>query len=370
MSLNKGICYQPFPPGYDPSRANTTCLYFGSDIAYDPMAPLWGNNYQSSKGSACGGTGSSSCRNDLQTLHGMGVDLIRLYDWEPRNYHLNFLDYCNTLGLKVLVPVSNYFVKPSEGLPKRDSLIPALLKSFSNKEHSDYHSAVAGIIIGNEPEINNFDVQNCIDFTKTWVDIEQSQFSGYREVQIGHPVDFGLYGGQYPCWGFWDPLLAALNQVTTRNLSQRLFLAPQTYNTRAYLFENAESSGKGYVDLTYEQYQKPILFTEIGHDRTKPDYQSVVDGQLAGCLAYDKQQPGRLMGMCFFQFADKVWIQGTSEGSFGAFSHGNTTLCTITYGPDDFTHWDVGSCDGEQMTVDQLNRTPLYDIVVKNYTAT
>jgi hypothetical protein len=60
-------------------------------------------------------------------------------------------------------------------------------------------------------------------------------------------------------------------------------------------------------------------------------------------------------------------MQRTSEGSFGAFSHSDVTLCTITYGNDDFTHWDTGSCDGQQMTVDQLNRTPLYDTVVKNY---
>jgi hypothetical protein len=180
-------------------------------------------------------------------------------------------------------------------------------------------------------------------------------------------VDFGLYGGRYPCWGFWDPLVAALNAVTTRSLGQRLSLAPQTYDTRDYLFVNAEGSGKGYVDLTFEQYQKPILFTEIGQDRTKPDYLNIVDGQLAGCMEYGGLHPNRLMGMCFFQFADKVWIPGTSEGSFGAFLHGNTTLCTITYGQDDFTHWE-GYSDGVQMTVDQLNRTLLYDLAVKNYT--
>ena len=369
MSFFKGICYQPFPPGYDPSRANSTCIYFGSDIAYDPMAPLWGSQYTSSKGSSCGG-GAATCRNDLQTLQSMGVNLIRLYDWEPRNHHLNFLNACSSLGIQVLVPVSNYFVRPDQGLPNMATLIPALIQSFSNQQGSDYHSAIAGIIIGNEPELNNFSAQNCIDFTTAWANIEQSQFGAYRELPLGHPVDFGLYGGQYPCWGFWSPLLAGLNAVTTRNLNQRIFLAPQTYNNSTYLFENAEGSGKGYLDLTYDQFQKPILITEIGQDRTKPDYQSVVDGQLAGAIAYNQQSANKLLGVCFFQFADKVWMQGTSEGSFGAFSHGNTTLCTITYGNGDFTHWDSGSCDGEQMTVDQLDQTPLYSIVVKHYTGT
>lgn len=370
MSLYKGICYQPFPPGYNPSSANTTCIYFGSDIAYDPMTPLWGTNYKSSKGSACGGAGNAQCRNDLQTVHGMGANLVRLYDWEPRNHHLNFLNYCDNLGIKVLVPVSNYFVKPDQGLPNRDNLIPALIKSFSNADGTDFHPAVVGIIVGNEPRLNGFTVQNCIDFTTSWANIEQSQFGGYREVPLGHPVDFNQYGGQYPCWGFWTPLLAALGGVTTRNVNRRIFLAPQTYNPRVYLFENAEGSGQGYVELTYKQYGRPILFTEIGLDRTKPDYQNFVNGQLAGCIAYAAQHPEILTGMCFFQFADKVWMQRTSEGAYGAFSHGNSTLCTIIYGNDDFTHWDNGSCDGQQMTVDQLDRTPLYDVVTKNYTAT
>ncbi len=94
MSFYKGICYLPFPAPYNPSMANTTCIFYGSDIAYDPMAPLWGKSYQSSKGSSCGSASGATCRNDLQTLKDMGVNLLRLYSWDPRNHHLNFLDYC------------------------------------------------------------------------------------------------------------------------------------------------------------------------------------------------------------------------------------------------------------------------------------
>ena len=28
----KGMCYAAFPQGYDPSIANKTCIFFGSDI--------------------------------------------------------------------------------------------------------------------------------------------------------------------------------------------------------------------------------------------------------------------------------------------------------------------------------------------------
>lgn len=94
----------------------------------------------------------------------MGVNLIRLYDWEPRNNPLKFLDYCDSLNIKVSVSVSCYFVKPNEGLNLRNDRIPELINSFSNREKTDYHSAVIGIVIGNEPRINGYDAQNCIDF--------------------------------------------------------------------------------------------------------------------------------------------------------------------------------------------------------------
>ncbi len=359
-SFNKGVCYQPFPAPYDPSMANTTCIFFGSDIAYNPMAPLWGTSYTSSTGSMC-----AHCRNDLQTLKEMGVTLIRLYDWEPRNLHLNFLNYCASLGIQVLAPISNYFLLA--GFPNRNALIPQLIASFSNESKTDYHPAIAGIIIGNEPRISGFTVQQCIDFTLSWVNIEQSTFSNYRQPLLGHPVDFNQYGGKYPCWGFWDPLLQALTPVSTRNLGSRLFLAPQTYNEAAYLFQNAEGSGTGYVDLTFQKYQKPLLFTEISLDRTKPGYLNVVDGQLKGSLAYAASHPGALLGACYFQFADKVWKQGTTEGAYGAFSHTDTVLCTVKYGNGDFTHWDHGSCDGNQLNVGQLAQNPVYDVVVQNY---
>lgn len=368
MSNFNGICYQPFPPGYNPSTANNTYIFFGSDIAYDPMEPIWGDSYTSCTGSSCNLTSPNKARNDIQTLEEMGVQLLRLYDWEPRNKHLKFLDYCLQHGIKVLAPVSNYFVKPDQGLNNMHELIPALIKSFSNKEGTDFHPAITGIIIGNEPQLNGFSAQNCIDFTKAWVEIEASQFPSYREITIGHPVDFSLYGGQYPCFGFWDVLLDGLDQVSTRNLNKRLMLNPQTYNDSLYLFENAESSGKGYVDITFEKYKKPILFTEIGMNRTVPNFGSTVEGQLKGALAYNEKYPDRLIGTCLFQFADKVWLaKGSSEGSFGVFSHSDEILATINYGPGDFTHWDV-DCPENKMNVDKLEPTALYDIVKKVYT--
>jgi hypothetical protein len=363
-----GMCYSAFPQGYNTSTANDSYIFYGSDISYNAMAPVWGEKYLSKSGSSCNLTGPNKARNDVQTLANMGVKLIRLYDWEPRNNHIEFLDYCNSRGIKVLASVSNYFLKSGvdNGFKDRDKLIPALINSFSNNEKTDYHSAFAGIIMGNEPGLSGFSIQNCIDFTLSWVNIEASKYAKYRELMIGHPVDFGTYGGEFPCFGFWDPLFAALDQITTKNLNKRLFLAPQTYADAQYLFKDAKGTGRAYVDIAYEKYKKQMLFTEIGLDRTKPDYQQKVQDQLAGSIDYATKNSEKLIGICFFQFADKVWKPGTTEGSFGTHSQGKEIMCTIKYADGDFTHWDKKSYDNI-MNVNTLIPTPLYDIVVKNY---
>jgi hypothetical protein len=375
-SFYKGMCYSAFPAPYNPSTANATCIFNSSDIANNPMEPVWGKGFTSASRMRFRG------RDDLRDIQVMGANLIRLYDWAPRDRHLNFLNYCQQLGMKVLAPVSNYFLIRGQGFESRGTHIPNLIKSFSttgiqNQAGTDYHPAVAGIIFGNEPHIGNkFGVTEAVEFTKDWVRIEQEQFSGFRTPPIGHPVDFGRYNNDpYPQWGFWTSLLTRLAGTTIRDLQNRLFLAPQPQNDAFYLYDNAQGSGMGYVELTYNRFQKPMLFTELGKDRTKPDYLNVVDGQLTRSIAYGAQHPEQLKGICHFQFDDKVWLCptgdpcGDSEGSFGVFSHTNNVLFTVNYVPGDFTIFDSGPCDHEQLRPDMLTRNPVYEKVVNAYTA-
>jgi len=367
----KGMCYQPFPAPYDPSTANDTCIFFGSDIAYNPMQPLWGSDYTSSNGMEFPGG-----RKDLKTMDTMGVNLVRLYDWEPRNEHLKFLNQCQNLGIKVLAPVSNYFLIRGQGFEQRKALIPQLIKSYRNADGTNYHPAIAGIIMGNEPRIGNkFGVDELAVFTKEWVRIEEEQFSGFSLPPIGHPVDFGkLPNERFPQWNFWRDLLARLKDTETRDLQKRLFLAPQPQNGANYLFENAENTREGYVQQTYAEFQKPLLFTELGKDRTKHDYLDVIDGQLNGAIAYGAQHPEQLKGICYFQFADKVWKCptgdpcGDSEGSFGAFSHTKKVLLTVNYVPGDFTHWErANGCTNQQLKPDELKPNDAYAKIVAAY---
>ncbi len=275
----------------------------------------------------------------------MGATMIRMYDWDARNNHLPFLDYCQSKGIKVLVSVSNYYLDPTKGWTPNVDDLKALVQSFGNAatNPTDYHPAVAGIVIGNEPRLNNYDAAKAILVTNLYIQAEQAVRFPSRPM-IGHPVDFALYGGQYPCWGFWDALLPGLTSI-----KNRLFLAPQTYNDATYLFTDANGSGKGYVPLTYDKYKLPLLFTEIGQDRNKTDYTTTITGQLTGSIRYAAENPGRLLGTAFFQFADKGWVcpaggSCPTEGSFGAFSHSGTQLVSVPYTGADFIPYHYDYC--------------------------
>ena len=360
--IPKGICYgnDVFPAPYDPSSANKTLLFSGSDNAAPHMAPLWGKSYKSSTGAYCDNnfSGMPACRDDIVRIRAMGVDVIRLYDWEPRNDHTGFLDACLQSSLKVLVSVSNYFLKSGGGFGKMDTLIPKLIKSFS--KGADYHPAVVGIVIGNE--FDGYDISNCAQFTNRWIDIERKDFAAHRQLPIGHPLTFGAENGQPPCWYKWDSLVPALKPT----MKPRLFLAPQTYNPYKDLFVNFAGRGRGWVDLTYDRYQLPIWFTEIGQNRIVPDHVAIVKAQLKGCLDYSRANPSKLIGACFFSYADKVWVKsGQSEASFGAHSHARKGSCTITYTAKDFAYWDVP--DIGELNVDVLSPTDLYDAVKSVY---
>lgn len=361
MARVKGICYgnDAFSSPYNPSIANTIAVFDGSDNAAAYIGPLWGADFTSTTGSSCNVNGGQTphCRNDVNRMKAMGVELIRLYDWDPRNNHLPFLYACESHDIGVIVSVSNYFL---QNLGAMDQNIYNLIKSFSNTAGNNYHPAIVGVVFGNE--FDKYGVPECIKFTQRWAEIERQRFPGYRAIKIGHPLAF-IKVSSFPCWDVWDKLLPPLAA-----LKDRLFLAPQTYNRADYLFKNAENSGRGYVDQTWERYEVPILFTEIGMNRLEPDHAAIVKAQLSGCVSYSAKNPDKLIGFCFFSYTDKVWAEGTTEGSFGAWRHTQQVVCTINYSAKDFTRPVTAGKIGV-LNVDHLEKTSLYASVLESYTS-
>ena len=362
----KGTAYQAFGKGYDPSTANTHVIYFGSDIARKEVASLWGT--QSYLSQSC----APYCRDDLKTLTGMGINLIRLYDWDPRNDHRQFLDYAHKLGIKVVVPISKW-------LPQNpgawDAQVPLYFKfgNYGNSAGSYWHPAVAGVIISNELDNDDAAYSQAIGLVARF--LQEADKQGFStSVPVGIPVTFVPRGAPYAPGGQnmpgWNQFSRLLTDPRTAPYRDRLMLCPNTYNSKDYLFANAESTGQGWVQLTYQQFGAPILFTEIGYSRVKSDYTpDYIEDQLEGVLTYQKAYPEQILGACHFQFSDKVWKQGgnDTEGAFGAYTHG-AILKQIQTVQGDFSYWpgDPAS-DYGILTIDKLEPTSTYNPVIQAY---
>lgn len=366
----KGTGYQAFGQGYDPSSANDTYIYFGSDIARKQVGSLWGT--QSYLSQSC----EPNCRNDLKIMKDDGINLIRLYDWDPRNDHSQFLDYANSLNIKVVVPISNWL--PTQGSNVWDEQVPGYFSSrnFGNKAGTDWHPAIAGVIISNELDANGGQYyDNVIGLVARF--IQEADKKGFsKTVPVGVPVTFVPQGaplapgGQnMPAWSQFNRLLT---DPRTAQYKDRLMLCPNTYNSKDYLFANAEGTGEGWVPLTYKKFGVPILFTEIGYSRAKPDYTpQFVQDQLQGVLEYQKANPQQVLGAMHFQFDDKVWKQTPgdtdTEGAFGMYHHG-AILKQITTVQGDYEYYNNDAKGGYGiLTIDKLEQTRTYAPVIEAY---
>ncbi len=367
--LGKGTAYQAFGQGYNPSTANNTRIYFGSDVARKQFGSLWGT--QSYLQQSC----EPACRNDLQTMKDMGINLVRVYDWDLRNDHRPFLDRAQSLGIKVIVPISNWLVKNPQYWDEqiRGYLKPGNFAGSSGKP--DWHPAIAGITISNELDQEGVAAYGqAVDLTVRFLqEAERQGFS--KSMHVGIPVTFAQRPGvEAPAWDLFDRLV---NKTELAPYRSQLMLNPNSYNEGTYLFGNTPADPAGWMQKTFARYGLPVVFTELGMNRVqRPDSAAVVRDQLERGLAYQQANPEQLLGLVHFMFDNKVWKQSPdgapetdSEGAFGALRHGAVlkTMATIN---SDYEWFNGDTSDNGSFTIDRLEPTPTCAPVVAAYQGT
>ena len=80
-------------------------------------------------------------------MYTMGVELIRLYDWDARNNRQKFLDQCQQAGIGVLVSVS-IMTLARPGLATYERGDTGAYQVFFERHRLS--PAVQGVVIGNE----------------------------------------------------------------------------------------------------------------------------------------------------------------------------------------------------------------------------
>jgi len=177
--IYRGVDYNPTWPGWVVG-ANATQTG-DSDFANDAFASLWGAGYQAPPAGDTSApvNNGSNYRDDLKTIADAGFNLVRLYNWDMARGttsssntgldHINFLNYAQSLGLKVVVPVGDFFLNDtqfswnhvtpnasysfSSASPAIQTDFTQFINSITDPATGKIHSAVHSISVGNEGDI-------------------------------------------------------------------------------------------------------------------------------------------------------------------------------------------------------------------------
>jgi hypothetical protein len=175
----RGVNYGPTWPDWVQGSPNTQT--YDSDFVNDAFQSLWSDRYVAAP------SGDNSrphdngklYRNDLEVISSSRFNLVRPYDWNmsrgaslqtgPALGHINFLKRAWALGLKVVVPVSDYFLNDHEyswnGQSPNDSYsfnsAPAAIQtdfnlfisSITDPATGKIHAGVHSISVGNEGDL-------------------------------------------------------------------------------------------------------------------------------------------------------------------------------------------------------------------------
>lgn len=133
----KGIAYDPRPSNFVQNPDN---MYFDDDFYNQDFCQLWGN-----KSSAGCSQKPDKFRDDLMTMKNIGVNFIRMYDWNWQRNHEGFLEYAADMGVRVTVPFCNGCMATETA----EKIIEDI-NGYSAKAKS----AIALFIVGNE--LNGF----------------------------------------------------------------------------------------------------------------------------------------------------------------------------------------------------------------------
>jgi hypothetical protein len=167
-----------------------------SDFGNDAYQALWAQGQialQQGDASQLPNPANTVFRNDLQTIKTDGFNLVRLYNWGPaRGWgaldgsgngpglgHINFLNDANSLGLKVMVPVSDFFLGNgqfawngqdantivnsnysfSSAPAAMQNALQLFIGSVTDPATGKISAAVQSINVGNEPDLGKVNSQ-------------------------------------------------------------------------------------------------------------------------------------------------------------------------------------------------------------------
>ncbi|WP_024537315.1 cellulase family glycosylhydrolase [Comamonas badia] len=333
----RGVAYSAVPASYT-SAPKQYQPFFDSDTTADAFQAQWG-----SKG-GCG-------RNDLEAMAAQGVNLVRLYDynyqrgstdWETAGKgHIAFLDKAQELGIKVIIPISNYNFKDRDGSIQPWSKIGNTVKQIveSVKKNGAIHPAVHSFSIGNELDLNK--------------DGETWQTLIPKAVQVAK-----LIHQLAPDHYMSVPLSTADQNKFYAMLRDQL--PPEIYNGHFYnsvqTFKRKDGGAlENDILKSYDSQNLgvPLVITELGFNNIEAGSvdakMDIVLGQASAVRGYMDANPQSLVkGFAIFEWQNANSKRNggpdNTESTFGIQSYGGT-LCQSKTGVFGMGHTVAGKYD-------------------------
>jgi hypothetical protein len=327
------MCYTPEPSDY-PQNHGGGQKYYDSDFANDDFQALWGAYTDPQSGKDIG-------RHDLAHLAAdLGIDFVRLYDWNSARNHVPFLDECHARGIRVAIPISNYFVGLVEqNDPKVADYIAAIVKEIYAGGKKPHPAAVMWAI-GNEYDLGNgISADSTAGAAKILVQVEDELgVAPADRLPITAPVSFAVKPPSP------DPGISAVQGLRDAFAAKGLADLFAARFVAAINIYNPGPDIETYVLQTFpkdfDMKPMPLFFSEIGQNSDPSNggeagQASFLAGQLAVTvpLADDpaKSLNGYFRGACVFQFLDQTAKSGT-EAEYGIQKFGAVAGMAMTKG--------------------------------------
>jgi hypothetical protein len=344
----RGFAYSPIPSIFT-NRPPQTGAFYDSDMTADNFQAIWG------KKDDCG-------RDDLESMAAAGVNVIRLYDY---NYvrgsttfdiaggaHIPFLDKAQSLGIKVIIPVSNWnFSNDQYAWEKIDITVTQIVASV--KTNGAIHPAVHSFSVGNELDINQYDLNMETRISRA-VQVVQKLNKLAPDHFITIPISNAYEKKMYAMFKNGE---GAIPAIPADIYSSRFYNSVQTFKLGGGDLENN-------ILKAYDAggYGVPLMITELGRSRIDAGSNDAkvdqVIGQAQAVRTYMDANPSSLVkGFCIFQWQNALWKRNgessdNADSTYGIHNY-DGTLCASTTGK--YLSPDGGMVDSVSYNVDKLS---------------
>jgi hypothetical protein len=321
----RGFAYSPVPGTF--IKAPTGAFY-DSDMTADNFQAIWGSK------DSCG-------RDDLQKMAAAGVNVIRLYDY---NYargsttpgvagkgHIAFLDEAQSLGIKVIIPVSNWnFSNEKYAWENINNTVKQIVESV--KKNGAIHPAVHSFSVGNELDLNQYNLGTTTLITRA-VQVVNQLHTLVPDHFITIPISNADEKRFYAMFKNGE---GAIPGIPADVYSSRFYNSVQTFKLGGGDLENN-------ILKAYDAggYGVPLMITELGRSRidagSNDNKVDQVIGQAQAVRTYMDATPSSLVkGFCIFQWQNANWKRDGSPSDVPDSTYGinnyDGTLCTSTTG--------------------------------------